>query len=142
MTPRVQDNESDSPQSPLQHWLGFAVSGTIAFGVDALVLKVLTRLLGLSAPIARIAAISLAMCAGWLAHRRWTFVVKEPPSLAEFLRYVGVAWSAAAVNYVVFVVVLLARPVTEPLAALMVSSCAAMAFAYLGMRFAAFRRRF
>jgi putative flippase GtrA len=45
------------------------------------------------------------------------------------------------VNYGVFVLIVLARPVTQPLAALIISSAVAMIFAYLGMRFAAFRRQ-
>jgi putative flippase GtrA len=40
----------------------------------------------------------------------------------------------------VFVLVVLAYPTVEPLAALIISSLAAMTFAYLGMRFAAFRQ--
>ena len=55
----------------------------------------------------------------------------------EFLRYAGVAWAAAAVNYALFVLILLVRSETEPLVALVASSVAAMIFAYLGMRFAA-----
>ena len=51
------------------------------------------------------------------------------------------AGSAAAVNYGLFVLILLARPAIEPLVALVVSSAVAMVFAYLGMRFAAFRQR-
>jgi putative flippase GtrA len=74
-------------------------------------------------------------------HRRLTFAVPVPPSVAEFLRYAGVAWVAAAVNYAVFVLIVLGRPGTEPLAALVVSSIVAAIFAYLGMRFAAFRHR-
>jgi putative flippase GtrA len=81
------------------------------------------------------------MVAGWLMHRTLTFAVLTPPSVAEFLRYAGVAWTAAALNYGLFVLIVLARPHTQPLAALVVSSAAAMIFAYLGMRFAAFRRR-
>jgi putative flippase GtrA len=41
----------------------------------------------------------------------------------------------------VFVLIVLVRPGVEPLLALVVSSLAAMVFAYLGMRFAAFRPR-
>jgi putative flippase GtrA len=125
---------------PLRHGLAFLVSGGVAFAVDALVLELLTRAFGVPPIVARIAAIALAMVAGWLMHRTFTFMVEAPPSLAEFLRYAGVAWSAAAVNYGVFVLVLLAWPAVEPLAALVVSSVAAMTFSYLGMRFAAFRR--
>ena len=71
-------------------------------------------------------------------HRTFTFAVATPPNLAEFVRYAGVAWAAAAVNYAVFVLVLLVRPVTHPLVGLIVSSIAAMVLAYVGMRFAAF----
>ena len=53
----------------------------------------------------------------------------------------GVAWTAAAVNYGLFVVIVLAYPGIEPLVALVVSSAVAMVFAYLGLRFAAFRQR-
>jgi putative flippase GtrA len=66
--------------------------------------------------------------------------VPTPPSVAEFLRYAGVAWAAAAVNYALFVAILLVRSETAPLVALVISSVAAMVFAYLGMRFAAFRQ--
>ena len=128
-------------QHPLRHGLGFVVSGGTAFAVDALVLELLTALLGVHPIAARLVAISLAMVAGWLMHRTLTFAVPTPPSLAEFLRYAGVAWTAAALNYGLFVAILLARPDTEPLVALVVSSAAAMIFAYLGMRFAAFRQR-
>ena len=128
-------------QHPIRHGLGFLVSGSTAFAVDALVLQLLTAVLGFHPIAARLAAISLAMVAGWLMHRTFTFAVPTPPSAIEFVRYAGVAWTAAAVNYGVFVLIILARPHTQPLAALVASSAAAMIFAYLGMRFAAFRQR-
>jgi len=123
----------------LRHWLGFLSSGGLAFTVDGIVLKALTLLLGWHPIIARLFAISLAMLVGWLAHRTFTFALRVPPSLGEFLRYAAVGWTAAAVNYGVFVLVLVAWPKAEPLAALLVSSLAATLFAYLGMRYAAFR---
>jgi putative flippase GtrA len=132
---------SPTGQHPVRHWFGFLVSGGTAFAVDALVLELLTTLLGIAPILARLIAISLAMVAGWLMHRTFTFAVRARPSVAEFARYAGVAWTAAALNYGVFVAILLVSPGTEPLAALVVSSVAAMAFAYLGMRFGAFRRR-
>jgi putative flippase GtrA len=127
-------------QTPLRHALAFAISGVVALAVDGLVLKLLTVLAGLHPIAARVIAICLAMVAGWLMHRTFTFRSTTSPSVAEFMRYAGVAWTAAAVNYAVFAVILLARPATEPLVALVVASAAAMVFAYLGMRFAAFRR--
>jgi putative flippase GtrA len=125
----------------VRHGLAFVISGGTAFTVDAVVLKLLTYLFGIHPIAARLAAISLAMVAGWLMHRTYTFAVAAPPSAFEFLRYAGVAWSAAAVNYGVFVVVVLVYPEVEPLAALVISSLVAMVFSYLGMRFAAFRQR-
>jgi len=127
-------------QHPLRHGLAFVLSGGTAFAVDATVLQGLTALLGVPAIAARVAAIALAMVAGWLMHRTFTFVVATRPSVAEFVRYAGVAWAAAAVNYAVFVLILLARPGTHPLVGLVVSSIAAMVLAYLGMRFGAFHR--
>jgi putative flippase GtrA len=59
--------------------------------------------------------------------------------VAEFLRYVAVGWMVSAINYGVFVAILLVQPTTEPLVALLASSIVAMFFAYFGMRFAAFR---
>jgi putative flippase GtrA len=128
-------------QHPVRHGMGFLLSGGTAFAVDALVLELLTTLLGLHPIAARLVAISLAIVAGWLMHRTFTFAVPTPPSVAEFLRYVGVAWMAAAVNYALFVLIILARPLTQPLVALVVASAAAMIVAYLGMRFGAFRPR-
>ncbi len=135
------DRLAPGAQRPLRHWFGFLISGGVAFIVDALVLELLTVVAGLHPITARLVAISLAMAAGWLMHRTLTFAVPTPPSIPEFLRYAGVAWTAAAVNYGLFVLIVLARPAIEPLVALVVSSIAAMIFSYLGMRFAAFRPR-
>jgi putative flippase GtrA len=81
------------------------------------------------------------MVAGWLAHRTLTFALRSAPSVAEFVRYAAVAWTTAAINYGAFASILLARPATPPLLALSVASILATAFAYLGMRYAAFRGR-
>jgi putative flippase GtrA len=138
---RERSRLTPGAQHPVRHGLAFLASGGTAFTVDAVVLELLTLVLGLHPIVARLAAIALAMVAGWLMHRTFTFAVKAPPSFAEFLRYAGVAWTAAAVNYGVFVLVVLGYPGIEPLVALVVSSVVAMVFAYLGMRFGAFRQR-
>jgi putative flippase GtrA len=126
-------------QHPLRHGLGFLVSGGTAFAVDALVLWLLTALLGIHPIAARLVAISLAMVAGWLMQRSFTFAVPTPPNAAEFVRYAGVAWMAAALNYALYVLILVVRPSTQPLLALVPATSASMILAYLGMRFAAFR---
>jgi putative flippase GtrA len=126
-------------QHPVRHGLAFLLSGSLAFLIDATILKLLTAGLGLHPILARVFAISVAMTVGWLAHRRFTFRLATPPSAAEFLRYATVQWTVAALNYGIFVVIVLAWPGIEPLYALFVSSAIAMVFSYLGMRFAAFR---
>ena len=126
-------------QHPVKHGLGFLFSGTLAFLVDATVLTVLTSF-GWQPVVARIFALSLAMTVGWLAHRRFTFRIATRPSLPEFLRYAAVQSTAVAINYGVFVAIILLQPSIAPLYALVVSSLVAMVFAYLGMRFATFRK--
>jgi putative flippase GtrA len=126
-------------QHPLRHGLAFLICGAISLSVDAVILKLLTHFLDLHPFVARLASISVAMVSGWLCHRTFTFALTTPPTVAEFFRYVAVGWFVSAVNYGVFVAVLLVRPQTEPLAALVASSLVAMVFAYFGMRYAAFR---
>ncbi len=67
-------------QHPVKHGLGFLFSGGLAFLIDASILTVLT-LLGMHPIVARLFAISIAMVAGWLAHRRFTFRLSTPPRL-------------------------------------------------------------
>jgi putative flippase GtrA len=81
----------------------------------------------------------VALTAGWLSHRRFTFRLTTPPTLAEFVRYAGVQWTVALLNYGIYAAILLLRPDTEPLLALFVSSGVAMVFSYVGIRFGAFR---
>ena len=126
-------------QHPARHGLGFLFSGALAFFTDAAILTLLTHA-GLHPIIARLFAVSIAMVVGWRAHRRFTFGLTTAPSSREFLRYAAVAWAAAAINYGVFVLIVLLRPSILPFYALVASSLVAMVFAYLGMRFAAFRR--
>ncbi len=123
-----------------KHWLGFLISGAIAFAVDGATMKLLTHFFGMPILASRLIGITLAMVAGWLAHRHLTFRLATPPSITEFVKYAGVAWTAAAINYVCFAGILFVWPALEPLIALLASSAVAMGAAYLGMRFAAFRR--
>jgi putative flippase GtrA len=127
-------------QHPVRHGLAFVGSGTVAFAVDGTVLELLSAGLGVHPILARSLAISLAMIAGWLMHRTYSFAVSAPPSVAEFVRYASVAWTAAAINYGLFVLIVVIAPHVAPLLAMIASSLAAMIFSYFGMRFAAFRK--
>lgn len=121
-----------------RHWAGFVASGLMAFTVDAVMLEVGVRLFALDPLVARLGAISLAMIVGWLAHRRLTFAVTTPPTLAELARYVAAAWSGAAVNYATFATLLLSWPSLPRLAALLASSTVTMIFSYFSMKYAVF----
>jgi putative flippase GtrA len=136
---KIGSDSTSAGRSRLRHGLAFLLSGGLAFTADAITLKTLTVLFGLNPMFARLFAISLAMLVGWLAHRSFTFALRVPPSLAEFLRYAAVGWSVAAVNYGLFVLILLLWPAAEPLIALVAASLFATLFAYLGMRYGAFR---
>ena len=126
-------------QHPLRHGLAFLLSGSLAFLVDAAILTFLTAVFGVHPFLARLGAISFAQVAGWLSHRTFTFRMTTPPTLAEFLRYAGMQWTVAVINYGIFVLVIVLRPQIQELFALVISSGVAMVFSYLGMRFAAFR---
>jgi putative flippase GtrA len=127
-------------QHPLRHGLAFLFSGSLAFVVDAGVLKLLIWAFGLHPFLARIISLSCAHAAGWLSHRRFTFRLTTPPTVLEFLRYAGVQSTVALVNYAIYVAVLLLRPGTEPLLALFIASGLAMFVSYFGIRFGAFRQ--
>ena len=133
------DARTPADQSTVRHGIAFLLSGGVAFAVDACVLLLLTQVAHMPPILARLFAISVAMVAAWLMHRTYTFAVPMPPTLAEFVRYAGVAWTAAALNYAVFVLIVLLAPTLPPIIALIASSLVAMAFSYLGMRFGAFR---
>jgi putative flippase GtrA len=126
-------------QHPLQHGLAFVLSGCFSFAVDASITKLLT-LAGLHPIFARLIAVAIAIYCSWRAHRRFTFRLTTPPTFAEFMRFAAVQWSVAALNYGIFVVIVLLHPSIEPVLGVFISSLIAMVFAYLGMRFAAFRQ--
>lgn len=140
MSMNVPPPQGEVPRSLARHGAGFLASGLIAFSIDAAMLHLLTRFAGLDPFSARVLAIGIAMIAGWLAHRRLTFAVGKPPSLSEFLRYAAVAWSAAAINYAIYALILIARANTPPLAALVGATIVSMCVSYLGMRFGVFAR--
>jgi putative flippase GtrA len=104
-------------------------------------LEIGIRLFGLHPLVARLLGISCAMIAGWLAHRTLTFMLRSRPTLREFARYAAVAWTTQAINYGIFASILIVRPAVPPFVALVLASIVATIFAYVGMRYGAFRGR-
>jgi putative flippase GtrA len=137
--PRPLPSPSEPP-SPLQHWGGFVLGGAVAFCVDSLVLMLLMRLIGVPVLAARLIGIAVAMIASWLINRTITFPVAGKPTLSEFARFAAVAWTAAALNYAIFAVLVLMMPALHPVIAVAVAALFAMVVSYLGMRFGVFNR--
>jgi putative flippase GtrA len=125
----------------LRHIAGFLISGTLAFLTDVGVTKLVGALTAWPWGICRLIAMPPSMLVAWACHRRLTFAVQVPPSLLEFTRYVTMAWSAALLNYLLFLGVLWLRTGTDPAVAIGVSSLVAMAYSYLAMRFGVFTKR-
>ncbi|MGE0766777.1 MAG: GtrA family protein [Hyphomicrobiaceae bacterium] len=123
-----------------RHWGGFLTSGAVAFTVDGTVMEIGVRLLDLPTLVARLAGVGCAMVAAWMCHRTFTFALTTRPTVAEFSRYVAAASTTAAINYGVFVVLLLAWPSFPRLPALALASFVATFFAYVSMRYGVFRR--
>ncbi len=138
MAPEEKSNDPARGLALHRHFGGFAVSGAIAFTVDAILLETGIRVLDLHPLVARVAAIACAMVAGWLAHRTFTFALSTRPRLSEFVRYATAAWMAAALNYAAFATIVLYRPDTPAFLALGMASFFAMIFSYLAMRYAVF----
>jgi putative flippase GtrA len=140
MTPDSSPNfRLPAPSSHLRHYGGFLLAGALALVTDGLILEVLIRTTGFDALFARPFAIAVAMVVSWLVNRTVTFAVMASPSLREFGRFAAVSWTSQAVNYLLFATVLIARPATPPLAALVFASLGAMFVSYFGFRYGVFR---
>jgi len=123
-----------------KHVGGFFASGALAFSADAGVLWLLTTFAGIGPLLARVASVAVAIMVSWQAHRRFTFRVATPPTVAEFARFVASAATTLVANYAIYAAILIARPDTPPVAALFAASLVAMLVSYAGMRLGVFGR--
>ncbi len=117
----------------------FCGVGAVGFLIDAGLLLWFTGQLGLNPFIARALSICLAVTMTWAMHRHWTFGTAGEKRLAEWVRFAAVNGAGGAFNFLVYSVVLVARPETTPFAALVVGSAAALCVNYLGARLWAYR---
>jgi putative flippase GtrA len=127
-------------RNKIRHGAGFIASGGLAFVTDASILTLLTRGAGLDPFSARLIAIACAMIVAFFAHRRLTFAVTEPATWGQFSKFIGVATTASIVNYAIYAGILLFRPGSEPLIALIFATALSMFVSYVGMRFGVFRK--
>jgi putative flippase GtrA len=118
----------------------FGFVGATGFVVDAAVLELLVSATPLGPFLSRAIAIAVAMAATWFLNRRFTFGASRYSLLGEGFRYGSVGLTTSVLNYLVFSALLLAFPSLKPLAALVLSSIAAMAFSFVAYSRFVFRR--
>ena len=136
----ANDSDRSAELRSLRHWGGFLFSGGTAFLVDAGVTALFVHLVGLDRFRARIVGIAVAMVVAWLLHRRVTFNVTAPHSLAEFLRFSTVALAANALNFAIYSLLLILFPTIHYLIAIVIATGVATIFSYVGFRLGVFRR--
>jgi putative flippase GtrA len=117
-------------------FLRFLIIGGAGFLVDAGLTMLLIKL-GVDPLLARAPAIGAAILFTWLANRSYTFQVRVQRSVPEAIRYSGVALSAAAINYTLYFLFILAG--LHPLAAITVATALQTGFSFFAYRHFAFR---
>ena len=123
----------------IRHLAGFLASRLLALAVDAGVLALGTTVFGLDPLVARVGGIGMAMFVAWQCHRRWTFAVESAATLAEFGRFVSMAWVPSLVNYAVFGLVIAVWPNVWPQLALIIATMFATVVSYVSLRYGVFR---
>ncbi len=118
----------------------FGIAGTAGFVIDATVLWLLLETTPLGPFVARAVAIAVALVATWYLNRSFTFGASRRSIAVEGFRYGSVGLVSAMVNYLIYGGLLLALPILQPMAALVIASIAAMAFSFFGYSRFVFRR--
>ena len=136
----IRPGARTAERTRVRHFGGFIASGVLALAIDAGVLALGTKVFGLDPLVARVGGIGLAMLVAWQCHRRWTFAVESAASLAEFGRFVAMAWIPSVVNYAVFGGVIWGWPNVWPQLALIIATMFATVVSYVSLRYGVFRR--
>jgi putative flippase GtrA len=125
--------------------LKFLFAGGIGFIVDALVLSLLTTLVGWQPIPARIASFIAAASATWWINRHLAFAMQRAVTTRatrdEYTRYLGTQSLGAAINLGLFASLLWRWPMLNryPVIALAIASVCALFFNYFVMRRFVFR---
>ena len=117
--------------STIKRFIRFGLVGGAGFIVDA-GLTVGLQNAGLDIFSSRVIAIVLAMLVTWRLNRSLTFGASDKSQVGEGWRYVCVAITAAALNYAVYVAVMLTVPWMFALLAVAIATGVSMVLSYLG----------
>jgi putative flippase GtrA len=113
-------------------FLRFALVGGTGFLIDAGLLTVLHDFAGVDPFTARLVSITASAFTTWRLNRSLTFGASERGQAAEGVLYALVAAITAVLNYLVYVLILIAWRELPPLAAAIAATLAAMLFSYAG----------
>lgn len=123
-------------------FLRFALVGAAGFVVDAIVLALGLRVVGLNKYTARVFSFLCAASFTWAANRRFTFpeAAASRGRAREWARFLSVNAVGGLVNYGVYAVLVAfaAAPFSNPFLALGVGSLAGLAFNFFGSKFFVF----
>lgn len=124
----------------LPSFIRFSLVGTVGFLVDGGVLQLLVSWAGWGPIEARLVSFPSAVLATWLLNRSITFR-SEGSIRRSLMRYVAVSLGGAAVNFLVYTVLILssAAMASLPIIPLGIASVIALAFNFLGSKHFAFR---
>ncbi len=122
----------------LHQLIRFGISGVAGFLVDAGIVALCTRTVGMSPIPAQALAFSVSVTVTWLINRHWTFAEHASDKwLREFGRYVAANSIGAAVNNSVYAILVLTAVTfsQDPVLALAAGSLAGMVFNYSSSHF-------
>ena len=124
----------------LPRFVRFILVGLIGFAVDFGTLATLMET-GVDAPIARLGSMFLAALCTWRLNRSLTFEPSSTSQSSEGLRYLIVVVSAFAVNYAVFVGLILSFPQIPAVLAVAIATGTSMWVSYFGFALLAFQMK-
>jgi putative flippase GtrA len=131
-------------RAPTPQFLRFCIVGGMAFALDYALLEMMVAT-GISAPLARVFSIAIALQASYFLHGAFTFRDHQGYSLARWSVFISSNLIGAGVNYAVFLAVMHAHFVSsQPLlrgVALIAGTAVALFFNYWANRRFVFTRK-
>ena len=130
------------PNKNISEIVRFGISGVAGFVVDAGIVVIFTRELGLGPIVAQVIAFSVAVTVTWLINRHWTFAEHASDNwLYEWTRYVAANSVGAVVNNGIYAILVLTVVLFSktPVLAVAAGSMAGMGFNFASSKLMVFK---